>query len=90
MGLNGIKRDAGSVLELGRLKKRLKPLLEDDDSSDDGKINNSQNARSTSKISDLDAGFKVNEDFAIRFEHNKKRAELHSCQWIMPNPQHCC
>jgi len=26
--------------------------------------------------------FKINEDFARRFEHNKKREELHQCQFF--------
>ena len=28
-------------------------------------------------------GFKINEDFARRFEHNKKREELQRCQWAL-------
>jgi protein KRI1 len=30
-----------------------------------------------------DPGFKINEEYAKRFEHNKKRAELHRCQSII-------
>lgn len=46
-------------------------LLDDSDSdSDDG-----------GAPVEAEAGFKVNEEFARRFEHNKKREELHRCKW---------
>lgn len=31
-----------------------------------------------------DTGFKVNEEYARRFEHNKKREELHRCMFLYP------
>jgi protein KRI1 len=31
------------------------------------------------------AGFTINEEYAKRFEHNKKREELHRCKFAMPN-----
>lgn len=31
-------------------------------------------------------GFKINEEYAKRFEHNKKREELHRCRSLRPTP----
>lgn len=50
-------------------KKQKKQLL-DDDSSDENELDGG------TSLSNGDAGFKVNEEYARRFEHNKKREEL--------------
>lgn len=56
--------------------KKSRKLLDDDSSSDTGDesggvpINNQSNGFS----------FKINEDYARRFEHNKKREEIQKCK----------
>lgn len=50
--------------------KRSRKLLEDDSSSD------SENDSGGVSLGDSGAGFKINEDYARRFEHNKRREEL--------------
>jgi protein KRI1 len=54
--------------------ENIKPnLLEDSDStssSDDDSVGGA-------KLDELE--FKINEEYAKRFEHNKKREELHKC-----------
>ncbi|KAL3433141.1 KRI1-like family C-terminal-domain-containing protein, partial [Aspergillus tetrazonus] len=50
--------------------KRSRKLLEDDSSSD------SENESGGVSLGDSGAGFKINEDYARRFEHNKRREEL--------------
>lgn len=49
--------------------KRTKVFSDDDDSDDDG-----QNG-----VSLVDASFSVNEEYAKRFEYNKKREEKQRC-----------
>lgn len=88
MQINRAKREAEPSLGSGRPEKKIKTLLEDDDSSDNEKIVNCKTKKSFENGTDLAAGFKINEHFANRFEHNKKRAELHSCQWGMTIPRH--
>jgi hypothetical protein len=46
---------------------KSKNLLDDSDSSEDESVGGAP----------LESGFKVNEEYAKRFEHNKKREELH-------------
>lgn len=55
-----------------RPKKRVK-LLDDSDSEDSG-VSISANT--------APASLKVNEEFAKRFEHNKKREELQRCMSV--------
>ncbi|CBF74777.1 hypothetical protein AN4065.2 [Aspergillus nidulans FGSC A4] len=50
--------------------KRSRKLLEDDSSSD------SENESGGVSLGDSGAGFKINEEYARRFEHNKRREEL--------------
>lgn len=50
---------------MGNSTKRK--LLDDSDSESDGGA-------------PVDASFKVNEEYARRFEHNKKREEQHRCE----------
>ncbi|KAJ5678889.1 hypothetical protein N7462_007133 [Penicillium macrosclerotiorum] len=50
--------------------KKMKTLLDDDSSSDSG-----DDAGGVSLGNTADLGFKINEDYARRFEHNKKREE---------------
>ncbi|KAL9101976.1 MAG: hypothetical protein Q9163_002834 [Psora crenata] len=61
--------------------KRIQALLEDhtseDESASDGRGGVNISSRALSGEVD---GFKINEEFARRFEHNKKREELHRLQ----------
>lgn len=50
-------------------------LLDDSDSS-------SSDDESGGGASLEEAGFKINEEYAKRFEHNKKREELHRCKLV--------
>lgn len=58
--------------------KKPRKLL-DDDSSDSGDEDGGVS------IGNHDAGFKINEEYARRFEHNKKREELQQCMFCF-NP----
>ncbi|OOQ91350.1 ribosome biogenesis protein Kri1 [Penicillium brasilianum] len=51
--------------------KKMRTLWDDDNSSDSG-----DDAGGVSLTKAPEAGFKINEDFARRFEHNKKREEV--------------
>ena len=78
---NKIKREASTVLEEPS-RKRIKALLEDDTSEDDGASSENSDAAETNLgLPGGWDGFKINEEFARRFEHNKKREELHKCTW---------
>ena len=59
-------------------QKRAKLLLDDENSDSDGsQMGGVSISNGTAKI--RNTGFTVNEEFARRFEHNKKREELHRC-----------
>ena len=58
-----------------RPPKKIK-MLSEDSSSDEGVLLAPDETQSG------DHGFKVNEDFARRFEHNKRREELQTCMSI--------
>lgn len=78
--LNGIKRQDPEQVKSERPTKRLKGLLEQDDTSDDEDSVSSDDKGVPLPIDRLGTdghGFKVNLEFARRFEHNKKREELH-------------
>lgn len=53
-------------------KKQKKVLWDDDSSDEDGGV---------SLNVDKDGEFKINEDYAKRFEYNKKREELARCMY---------
>jgi hypothetical protein len=60
--------------------KTAKPALLNDSSEDE------------SDGGGAELGFKVNEEYAKRFEHNKKRAELHRCKFtcmLSATTMHC-
>lgn len=59
--------------------KRARKLLDDDSSSDSG---DESGGVPIGKQSPDDSAFKVNEDYARRFEHNKKREEMQKCTSI--------
>lgn len=55
--------------------KKPRKFLDDDSSSEDESGGVSLNNKS-------DNGFKINEEYARRFEHNKKREELQKCKLL--------
>lgn len=57
--------------------KKARKLLDDDNSSDSGDESGGV------AIGNVDNDFKVNEEYARRFEHNKKREELRQCKYIL-------
>ncbi len=66
----------------GRPHKKMKALLEEGDSSADERRTPSNAGGDPVTENTLSAngdGFTVNQDFARRFEHNKKREELQRC-----------
>ena len=78
----GRKRLIPHTPENERLEKRLKSLLQDDTSDKDSESSVAGGVpleRSTSPPNEN--GFTINQDFARRFEHNKKREELQNRLW---------
>ena len=78
--LSGVKRQDLEQAESERPTKRLKGLLEQDDTpnEEDSVSSNDMGVFVRTDESETDGhGFKVNHEFARRFEHNKKREELH-------------
>lgn len=63
--------------ESGRPAKKVRLLSDDEDSS-----SGSDSDASAAEIIDHDesSAFKVNSEYAKRFEHNKKREELQRCE----------
>ena len=60
--------------------KRAKLLLDDENSdSDGGRMRGVSISKGSAESGNT--GFTVNEQFARRFEHNKKREELHRCMF---------
>ena len=71
------KRDREQV-ESDRPAKRLKGLLEEDTISDkDDSVSDNGKGGPTDDVEMGGQGFHINHEFARRFEHNKKREELH-------------
>lgn len=58
--------------------KKMRKLLDDDSSSDSG-----DDAGGVSITKSPVTGFKINEDYAKRFEYNKKREEVQKCTFIL-------
>jgi len=74
---NGRKRPIAPTAEVERPEKRIKPLLEDDTSDEDSESSASGGVPIEQTFPSINNnGFTVNQDFARRFEHNKKREEL--------------
>ena len=75
-----IERQDFEQIESERPVKRLKTLLEEDDSSDeeDSVSGDDIGMHGRNEESEIGGhGFKVNHEFARRFKHNKQREELH-------------
>ena len=74
---NGRKRPNPSEAENERPEKRTKPLLEDNTSDEESGCSVFGGVPLERQISPInEKGFTINQDFAKRFEHNKKREEL--------------
>ena len=74
------KRPNAEQFEGERPAKRVKVLLEEDDlSNGEDKVSTHGNEVSVFEEGSENGslGFKVNQEFAKRFEHNKRREELH-------------
>ena len=56
--------------------KKMRKLLDDESSSD-----SENDAGGVSISKSPEAGFKINEEYARRFEHNKKREEVQKCMF---------
>lgn len=82
----GIKRSSSSSLamnENGRPEKRARVLLSEDSDGDSSANGSKTGLTDDSKVSASNYVLAVNEDFARRFEHNKKREELQQRMYII-------
>ena len=80
---NGTKRRSFQAEESVRPQKKTKTLLDEDSSSND-EDSSSRAAEFVSRELDESTsnghGFTINQEYARRFEHNKKREEQHKCE----------
>lgn len=73
------KRHISETVQSEQPRKKAKVLLEEDDSSEQeqhGTYTPGRNHIDVNKTSSDHQSFTINEDFARRFEHNKRREEL--------------
>jgi hypothetical protein len=63
-------------------RKRVKLLLEDDTSSNSDFSDEAGGVALGRSLNSNQPEFKINEEYARRFVHNQKRAELHRCKFI--------
>lgn len=83
----GTKRNAADYVQDEPSHKKLKGLLVDEDYSEgDRSVATDSGGVSLSPDQTVHDGhgFRVNQAFAQRFEHNKKREELHRCLLRLP------
>ncbi|MCJ1351475.1 MAG: KRRI-Interacting protein 1 [Icmadophila ericetorum] len=66
-----------TLISEGRPSKRVKLLLDDDDSSDSSSPTSGGVLLKETARGGGNSGFRVNEEYARRFEHNQRRAEIH-------------
>lgn len=80
-GGSTFKRKNSSTPDPSPPQKRAKLLMDDEDSASNSSTSGQVRDLSISKSSEpsTNNGFTVNHEFARRFEHNKKREELHKC-----------
>ena len=80
---HGTRRRSFQDEESVRPQKRTKTLLDEDSSSNDDR-SSSRDAEGVSvgqgKLSSKGHGFNINQEYARRFEHNKKREEQQKCE----------
>ena len=73
----GRKRPLPHSVDDLRPEKKSRPLLEVDTSEEENESISSGGVALNSSVSPINQnGFTINQDFARRFEHNKKREEL--------------
>ena len=77
--LNDTKTQDPEQVEIERPTKRLKTFLAEDNTSDEDSVSSVKRGVPVDydESETTGHGFKVNREFARRFEHNKKREELH-------------
>lgn len=78
--LDDIKQPNPEQIQVQRPKYRLEALLDEDGLSGEEDEISSHDKRELVRNEESESGghgFKVNHDFAKRFEHNKRREELH-------------
>ena len=75
---NGLKRKSPPTAGSESPPKKVN-LLQDDDlsDSDSEKSESGKDTQQDDVLSAQGLGFSINQDYARRFEHNKKREELH-------------
>ena len=82
--------NASTLISEERPSKRAKLLLDDDDETSDSSSNAPGGVSVNQKVDGKDkSGFRVNEEYARRFEHNQRRAEIHRCTHCVPLPSLC-
>ena len=67
-------------------------LSDDDDQSEHSSLSNTSGgvvlrASATGTSDSAFTGFKINEEYARRFEYNQKRADKHRCRWAQTSTQ---
>lgn len=72
----GIKRSSSATSEGNRLEKRARVFLSEDSDGESCADGSQIGSADDKKVSASNYVLAVNEDFARRFEHNKKREEL--------------
>lgn len=72
----GIKRSSSDTSEGNRPEKRARVLLSEDSDGETSTDEHRAGSAHDTKVSRKTYVLSVNEDFARRFEHNKKREEL--------------
>ena len=79
---NGTRRRSFQDEESVRPRKRTKTLLDEDSSSSSNDDHNSSRDAEVGddKSSSNGDGFTINQEYARRFEHNKKREEQQKCE----------
>ena len=87
---NGNKRRIFQDEKSVRPQKRTKTLL-NEDSSSEGEDSSSRATQVISQEQDEyksnGHGFTINQEYARRFEYNKKREEQQKCEWRVPDTQ---
>lgn len=78
--LEDTKQPSPGQIQVQRPEHRLEALLDEDGLSDEEDRISSHDERELVRNEESESGghrFKVNHEFAKRFEHNKRREELH-------------
>ena len=78
--VNGIRRRSFQDEQSVRPQKRIKTFLHEDSSSNDGHSSSRDAEVGKDKSSSNGHGFTINQEYARRFEHNKKREEQQQCE----------